>query len=164
MAPLVAARTPHPGPPGQTKGSTAVDHTPPARQVAGESSRAAAVVPAAIHRATRGPRPDSCVRFPLSSAELINGGVCPQRLTSLALLVPAPQFPRKTPAGRGPSTPVPYSAPGGQPVPRHPHEASSVEHQLQPARLPVRSPGQHMHPQLRRLPGVGASERAVRSA
>ncbi|MGH7744336.1 MAG: hypothetical protein ACREQ5_05880 [Candidatus Dormibacteria bacterium] len=66
--------------------------------------------------------------------------------------VPDPQFPNKTPAGRRPSTPMPYSAPGGQPVPHRPAEASSasVEHQPQRARLPVRSPGAHLHPQLRR--------------
>jgi hypothetical protein len=34
-----------------------------------------------------------------------------------ALRVPDPQFPLKTPAGRRSSTPVPPSAPGGQPVP-----------------------------------------------
>lgn len=104
-----------------------------------------------------------CVRFPLSSAELVKDGVRPQRLTSLTLQVPDPQFPTKSPAGRRQSTPVPYSAPGGQPVPRRPHEASSAEHQLQPARLPVRSPGQHI-PRLRRLPWAGAFDRAVGSA
>ncbi|MGH3533190.1 MAG: hypothetical protein ACRDQG_00540 [Pseudonocardiaceae bacterium] len=141
-----------------------MDHTPPARQVADESSRAAAVLPAAVHGATERPRRDSCVRFPLSSAELIKDGLRPQRLASLPLQVPAPQFPAMTPAGRRPSTPVHYSAPGGQPVPPRPHEASSAEHQSQPARLPVRSPGQHMHPQLRRLAWAGSSDRAVGSA
>lgn len=105
-----------------------------------------------------------CVRFPVSSAELVRDGVRAELLTSLALQVPASRFPAKTPAGRRPSTPVPYPAPGGQPVPHRPHEAPSVEHQLQPARLPVRSPGQHLHPQLRRLPWAGPSDRAVRSA
>ncbi|MGH3936179.1 MAG: hypothetical protein ACRDS1_14580 [Pseudonocardiaceae bacterium] len=146
-----------------------MDHTPPDRQIAGESSRAAAVLPA-IHRAARGPRRNSpqmglpCVRFPLSSVSLIRDGVRPQLLASLALQVPDPQFPTKTPAGRRSSTPVPYSAPGGQPVPRRPHEASSVEPQMQLAYLPVRSPGQHLHPQLRRLPWAGPSDRAVGSA
>ena len=106
----------------------------------------------------------SCVRLPLSSAELVRGGVRPQPLASLALQVSTPQLPTETPAGRRPSTPVPPSAPGGQPVPRRPHGTSSAEHQLQLARLPVRSPGQHMHPQLRRAAWAGPSDRAVRSA
>jgi hypothetical protein len=44
------------------------------------------------------------------------------------------------------------------------HGTSSAEHQLQLARLPVRSPGQHMHPQLRHAAWAGPSDRAVRSA
>jgi len=66
-----------------------------------------------------------------------------------------PPRPDKAPAGRRPSTPVPYSAPGGQPVPHRPPEASSVEHQPQRACLPVRSPGAHLHPLLRRPPLAG---------
>ncbi|MGH3898553.1 MAG: hypothetical protein ACRDTA_09915 [Pseudonocardiaceae bacterium] len=90
----------------------------------------------------------------------VRAEVHPQLLASLVLQVPDPQFPTKTPAGRRSSPPVRYPAPGGQPVPHHPHEASSVEHQPQQARLPVRSSGQHLHPQLRRLPWAGTSDKA----
>ena len=71
------------------------------------------------------------------------------------LQIPDPQFPTTTPAGRRSSTPVPPFAPGGQSVPNRPHEASSAEHRLRYARLPVRSPGQPLHPQLRRPPVAG---------
>ncbi|MGH3845728.1 MAG: hypothetical protein ACRDS0_30520 [Pseudonocardiaceae bacterium] len=82
-----------------------MDHIP-GRQITGEPRRAGAVLPAAIHRAARGPRRDSpqrglpCVRFPVSSAELVRDRVRAELPTSLALQVPAPRFPAKTPAGR----------------------------------------------------------------
>lgn len=59
-----------------------------------------------------------------------------------------PRFPAKTPANHLLSAPVPSSAPGNQPT----------------ARLPMRSPGQHMRPQLRRSPGDAFARRALRSA
>jgi len=115
----------------------------------------------------------SCGQLPLTSAEPVPGRHS-ELLASLALIsvtvagrardtqlaaaprravlqIPDPQFPTKTPAGRRSSTPVPP----GQSVPNRPHEASSAEHQPRYARLPVRSPGQHLHPQLRRPPGAG---------
>jgi hypothetical protein len=115
----------------------------------------------------------SCDQLPLTSAEP-DPGRSSELLASLALIsvtvagrardtqlraaprqavlqMPNPQFPTKTPAGRRSSTPVPP----GHSVPNRPHEASSVKHRLRYARLPVRSAGQHLHPQLRRPPGAG---------
>jgi hypothetical protein len=93
---------------------------------------------AAVHSATQCRRdlpqviPPS-VRFPLNTTELVRVGIGPELLASLALQLPDPQFPVKTPAGHRLSMPVPNSTPGGQPIPR----------------LPVRSPGEHLHPLLR---------------
>jgi hypothetical protein len=71
-----------------------------------------------------------------------------------------PRFPVKTPAGRRSSKP----APGGQPVPHHPHPVPGAEHQLRWARPPVRSPGQHLHPPLRRPPRASHGGNARTSA
>lgn len=66
-----------------------MDHTPPDRPIAGESSHTAAVLPAAVPRATRGAQRDALraelPRVPLTTAELISDGVRPELLASLAL-------------------------------------------------------------------------------
>lgn len=61
------------------------------------------------------------------------------------LHVPAPQFPNKAPAGHRTSRPVPAS--DGQPDRTPP--------------LPVRSPGAHLHPLLRRSSVAGRGEGSV---
>lgn len=74
---------------------------------------------------------------------------------SLTLQIPAPQFATKIPADRRPGTPA--STPGAQPDPHGPHESANVEHQPRPVPLPVRSPGTHLHPLLRRPPVTGSA-------
>lgn len=90
-------------------------------------------------------------------------------LRRMALRIPDPLFPAKTPAGRRSSRPV--TAPGGQPDPipetgalfmEQPRWAHCPDGSESPS-LPVRSPGAHLHPQLRRGPGTDSGGEAVSS-
>lgn len=90
----------------------------------------------------------------------------PRRPTMRA---PDPQFPAKTPAGRRSSRPA--TAPVGQPDPipgtgalfmEQPRWAHYPDDSEVPS-LPVRSPGAHMHPQLRRGPWTDFDGEAVSS-
>lgn len=96
---------------------------------------------AAVHSTARGPQRDSplvgmsCIRCCLSSAALGRVGVRPELPASLRLQIPHPQFPAKIPVGRQPDA-----------------LASPLGDQPRPAPLPVRSPGMHLHPLLRRPP------------
>lgn len=106
------------------------------------------------HRAL-GSRLDSpgvvrCLPLPLTSAE-------PGELLAFAARrMPTPQLPTMTPTGRS-NRPVPV--PGGQPDPTPSAGATSVQQptacHVERASLPFRSPGQHLHPQLRRPPLAG---------
>ena len=132
-----------------------------------------------------GPDPHGLPRVSLTSAgyarhEQLCGA--PQRA---GLPVPDPPFPTtKTPAGRRSSCPTPLPAPGGQPDPSHAsgdadnvganvgtldpglsrgcQQRQTASHPAHNTGLPIRSPGEHRRPQLRRphLAGRCRTERS----
>jgi hypothetical protein len=114
--------------------------------------------------------PDSRRLRRVFPAELRHSSYARSRGTSgwTDMRVPDPQFPNKTPAGRQSSCPVLASAADGPPDPT-PRAGTPSAEQLRGAccsddehtSLPIRSPGQHMHPALRRPPLAGPRRRQM---
>lgn len=154
-----------------------MDNTPPERQIPrGPSDRTAGdhrrddqpgspapqdtrpALPVAASLTQR----DCAVLLPVTSVETVHEhGPHRELVPSAALRVPDPQFPTRTLAGRQPGCAEPL--PGDQPDPIARAEASSTAQlrargladECQHVRLPIRTPGAHLHPLLRRPPATG---------
>jgi hypothetical protein len=110
---------------------------------------------------------DCAVLLPVTSVETVHEHDPHRELDpSAALRVPDPQFPTRTPAGRQPGCAEPL--PGDQPDPTPRAEASSTAQlracgladECQHVSLPIRTPGAHLHPLLRRPPAIGRGDEA----